>query len=282
MLRMKRIVLPTDFSAKSAVLAAHARILALQAGAEVVIVHVMRPFHLAVEGVDVPAAVVSDWYNEQKPRVEKQLHDFASIYFKDCPVRTVFREGEPAHEIIEAAKAEDADVIMLSTHGYGAFRRLLLGSIAAKVMHDSHIPVLTSAHVEFPEHETEQIETVLVAVDLSPRAPLMIAAAADLAKEFGAKLHVVHATPDEGDGASRYLDHAWREEVALRVQAALEEYLVEARAEAELHILSGNTSKVVAHVAEKTGAGLVVIGRHKSHGYDIVRHSPAPVLSLGQ
>jgi len=49
-----------------------------------------------------------------------------------------------------------------------------------------------------------------------------------------------------------------------------------------MHVLSGNTSQVVAQVAETVGANLVVIGRHKTHGYEIVRRSPAPVLSLGQ
>lgn len=282
MLKIKKIVVPTDFSSQSAMVAAHARVLGLQSGAEIVVAHVMRPFHLAVEGVDVPAHVVTEWYAEQKPRVEKQLADFAHIYFKDMNVRTVFAEGEPAREIIALAVREDADLIMISTHGYGAFRRFLLGSIAAKILHDSPVPVLTSTHVEAPASATEQLKTIVVAIDLNPRAPLVIANAAALAREFGATLHVVHATPDEGDGAARYLDHAWRDEIARKVAIEIETYIRQAHAEADtVHVISGKTEDVVKQVATETGADLVVIGRHHSHGYNIVRTAPAPVLSLG-
>ncbi|MBM3766480.1 MAG: universal stress protein [Acidobacteria bacterium] len=282
MLKIKKILVPTDFSSQSSMVAAHARVLALQSGAEVVVAHCMRPFHLAVEGVDVPAHVVTEWYAEQKPRIEKQLAEFANIYFKDMKVRTVFAEGEPAGEIIEVAKREEADLIMISTHGYGAFRRFLLGSIAAKILHDSPVPVLTSTHVDAPASATEQIRTIVVAVDLSPRSPLVIANAAALAREFGAKLHVVHATPDEGDGAARYLDHAWRDEIARKVAIEIETYIRQGHAEADtVHVISGKTEEVVKQVAGEVEADLVVIGCHHSHGYNIVRTSPAPVLSLG-
>ena len=145
MLTPKTIILPIDFSSRAAGVAAHARIMAKQYDATVIALHVMRPFQLAAEGVDVPSAAVLDWYTEQKPLLESQLEDFVKIYLPGCKVKTLFREGEPASEIIRVANEEKADLILISTHGYGPFRRFLLGSVAAKVLSDSHTPVLTAA-----------------------------------------------------------------------------------------------------------------------------------------
>ena len=58
MITLKTIILPVDFSTRAASVAAHARILAKQYGATIVALHVMRPFQLAAEGVDVPTAAV--------------------------------------------------------------------------------------------------------------------------------------------------------------------------------------------------------------------------------
>ena len=48
--------------------------------------------------------------------------------------------GEPAREIVDFAAANQVDLVMMPTHGYGPFRQLLLGSVAAKVLHDAHVP----------------------------------------------------------------------------------------------------------------------------------------------
>ena len=46
------------------------------------------------------------------------------------------------------AKANQIDLIMMPTHGYGRFRALLLGSVTAKVLHDADCPVWTAVHRE--------------------------------------------------------------------------------------------------------------------------------------
>lgn len=289
MLNLKTIILPVDFSTRSASAAAHARILAKQYGARIVAVHVMRPFQLAAEGVDVPSATVMDWYAQQRPLLESQLEEFARIYLKDGDVKLVFREGEPAAEIIRTAEEESGDVILISTHGYGPFRRFLLGSVAAKVLNDSHIPVLTGAHIETPADDAEHIRSVMVAVELDARIPKLLAAGAAIAKEFGAELHIVHASPDDGAGAAQYMDPTWRLEVAHRIQQQIEEDVAKTGIPAKVHVVSGEAAKVVRQVAEDVKADLVVLGRHldksllgrlRTHSYAIVREAPCPVLSM--
>lgn len=289
MITLTTIVLPVDFSTRSAGVAAHARILAKQFDATVVLVHVMRPFQLAAEGVDVPSAVVLDWYTQQKPLLLSKLEEFANIYLPHCRLKIVFREGEPATEIIRVAQEEDADVIMLPTHGYGPFRRFLLGSVASKVLSDSPVPVLTGTHIEIPKDEKQHIDSILVAVDLDERVPQLIEVGDNLAKQFKATLHVVHASPDDGAGAARYMDPTWRVDVAKRIQTQLEESVMAAGGTATVHVVAGEVAKVVRTVAEKVNADLVILGRHsdssllgrlRTNSYAIVREAPCPVLSV--
>ena len=51
-------------------------------------------------------------------------------------------EGEPADVIIEAAKNQKADLIVVGTHGRGATKRLVLGSVSSKLVHDAPCDVL--------------------------------------------------------------------------------------------------------------------------------------------
>ncbi|MGA8595805.1 MAG: universal stress protein [Bryobacteraceae bacterium] len=47
--------------------------------------------------------------------------------------------GDPAAAIVKCAQAEQVDLIMMPTHGYGPYRKFLLGSVTAKVLHDSDL-----------------------------------------------------------------------------------------------------------------------------------------------
>ena len=57
-------------------------------------------------------------------------------------VTRVLLRGDPAREIVEAAQFHNADLIVMSTRGEGVLYRLLLGSVTAKVLHESPVPDL--------------------------------------------------------------------------------------------------------------------------------------------
>ena len=151
--------------------------------------------------------------------------------------------GDPAFEIIEYAGKHSVDLIMMPTHGYGPFRSLLLGSVAAKVLHDAHCAVWTSAHTEDVAAHSD-IHNVLCAIDGSASVPL-IRSAGEIADKFAAKVHLFHA--------ENSVPSAVRE-------AALAE-------SADLVIISSGK-------AHKT------LGQLRSKAYTIIRDSPCPVLSL--
>ena len=68
--------------------------------------------------------------------------------FEGLRLRRVVYEGDPEAQIAAFAQAEDVQLIVMPTHGYGVFRRYLIGSVTAKVLHDVSCPVLTGAHID--------------------------------------------------------------------------------------------------------------------------------------
>ena len=62
---------------------------------------------------------------------------------RGVPVETEMAEGSPAREIIRTADRQDCDLIVMGTHGRGGLDRLLLGSVAEKVVRGAEIPVTT-------------------------------------------------------------------------------------------------------------------------------------------
>jgi len=95
-------------------------------------------------------------------------------------VTRMLLRGDPAHEIAEAARSHNAGLIIMATHGYWTLCRLLLGSVTAKVLHETQCPVLTGAHLEESESREFSIRRVL---ELSFQAQCF-PAGAELSKSF--------------------------------------------------------------------------------------------------
>jgi nucleotide-binding universal stress UspA family protein len=60
----------------------------------------------------------------------------------DAPVTTLYRRGEPSHEILAASAQVKADLIVMGSRGLGQIGGLILGSVSERVLHGAHIPVL--------------------------------------------------------------------------------------------------------------------------------------------
>jgi nucleotide-binding universal stress UspA family protein len=198
---------------------------------------------------------------------------------------------DPAVRIEEAAASWPADLIMMPTHGLGAFRRMLLGSVTAKVLHDLECPVWTSVHAEdAPPLEEIHCRSILRAVDLEHRSQAVLQWAAWFAAEHDADLSIVNATSPipaitTGSEAADTLlgttiDIA--EEGVARLKAAV-------NLDCPAMVRLGDPAAVVTAAAEDYRADLLIIGRHSGEGllgrlmdnaYSILRGSPCPVISI--
>ena len=84
----------------------------------------------------------------------------------------------------------------MPTHGYGPFRRFLLGSVTAKVLHDAICPVWTGPHMESaPDYSTVRFQNIVCVIDLGLHSREVLCWAGGFAREFGARLSIVHAIP---------------------------------------------------------------------------------------
>jgi nucleotide-binding universal stress UspA family protein len=128
MIHVKKILYPTDFSSYSNQAYLHAVALAENHGASLTIVYVFAP------GAD-------DTANGDRRFWRNQLEQIRPTN-PNIPVHHVFLEGDPAGEIVRYARDTSIDVIVLGTHGRTGVERLLMGSVAEKVMRDAPCSVL--------------------------------------------------------------------------------------------------------------------------------------------
>jgi universal stress protein A len=145
--RLKRILVPVDFSACSKKALAYAVPFAKQFGAEIVLTYVVQPVIPVPEmtAVDTTATLA-----QMREAGTSELEKLRLSIADEVKVATVLRIGHPAHEIVQAAAEADADLILLSTHGRTGLGRVFFGSVAEHVTRYAGCPVLT---VREREHE---------------------------------------------------------------------------------------------------------------------------------
>jgi nucleotide-binding universal stress UspA family protein len=137
MLAMRTILHPTDFSEQSTLAFGLACALARDHGARVVVVHVFHvPVAVYTEGGVPPAP--SD--REKEDLREELIRQHAA---PNVEIVHRFVEGTPVAEILQTARAEAADLIVMGTHGRRGLSRFFMGSVAEQVMRQATCPVLT-------------------------------------------------------------------------------------------------------------------------------------------
>lgn len=145
--KLKRVLVPVDFSDCSKKALAYAVPFAKQFGAEIVIIYVVQPYPPVPEmtAVDFDAILT-----QARKGGEGELAKLRESITDDVTIKTVLRVGRPDLEIVRAADELNADLILLSTHGRTGLGRVFLGSVAEHVTRYAHCPVLT---VREREHE---------------------------------------------------------------------------------------------------------------------------------
>ncbi|OAI48052.1 hypothetical protein AYO44_01220 [Planctomycetaceae bacterium SCGC AG-212-F19] len=151
MIDLKRILLPTDFSKYSQNALKYGAALADKFGAQLYLLHVVQNIGLLIpDMVNVTPPVMPS--SEQmgaavREALGKLVKDAGLEPFK---VEIAIREGSAFYEIIQFAKDQEIDLIVMGTHGHTGLAHVLLGSVTEKVVRKAPCPVLTVRH---PEHE---------------------------------------------------------------------------------------------------------------------------------
>jgi nucleotide-binding universal stress UspA family protein len=282
---IKKLLLPLDLEqTKLPVAVVHeAAALARHFQSEMLVLHVVKPLTFLGD-----SDTAGELLEQAVTREQENLSKCLGPVLDGKPFKRIVVKGNPASEILRIAREENIDLIVMPTHGYGAFEKFMLGSVTAKILHQSTCPVWTGAHLKDVPVGQFAIRNVLCAVDFGPLSSKAIRWAHEAATEFGAKLALAHVMPSMeiyGPGGYHVLADM-KNELVSSAKAQIAQIQQEMGIHAGVFIGSGNVAKVMGQAAKETKADLIVVGsrslagRFGDIGYGIIRESPVPVVSI--
>jgi nucleotide-binding universal stress UspA family protein len=303
MIEIRRILCPVDFSGYSRRALDHAIAIARWYEATVTALHVFSPAPVAAFG---PGPVVFEPIVLTTVGRDQLLADTkAFAETESAPgitIEAVVRDGNTAGEILEQATGMKADLLVIGTHGRSGFERLLLGSVAEKVLRKSNCPVMTvpRRHPDAVPAGPVLYKRILCPVDFSASSLHALKYAISMAQEADGQLTVLHVVGhdlqntadtgveyDAGMTIGNFLKE--REEVLRR---RLQEIIAGASefCSVESLITQGKPWREVLRVAAERQSDLIVMGVKGRGAADlwffgstaqhVVREASCPVLTL--
>jgi nucleotide-binding universal stress UspA family protein len=197
-------------------------------------------------------------------RLQRRLADV----FSPAPVTSQVRLGRAAPTVVEVARSRDASLIVVGTHGWTGLRHLAFGSVAETIARTAPQPVLTV------RAQRPALRRILMATDFGPASDTAWAGALDLAKIFGASLHLLHVVEDGflASGEEWYVETMpqIREQMMQEARGRLTR-MVQAQPAGNItcSALAGTPARTIAGVAEEFECDLIVMG---THGRNAVAH----------
>lgn len=141
---MKHIMVTTDFSELADKAIAPAAELAEKLGATLTLVHVLTSEKPPEPDPDAPYYKVAQRMYEADQELEAQIRENLQQRAGACPgdCKVAIARGGAVGGLLDLAKQEEADLIVISSQGRSGFKRILLGSVAEQLTRESPIPVL--------------------------------------------------------------------------------------------------------------------------------------------
>jgi universal stress protein A len=138
---IKKILAPTDFSPASQKALKYALRFAHDFGSELTLLHVLEP---AVSLAFADTTASPAFSKAEIADAEQSLRTLIKSVrgAGAAGVRSTIRTGVATHEIVEAAKELDVDLVVIATHGYTGWKHFAIGSTAARVARAAPCPVL--------------------------------------------------------------------------------------------------------------------------------------------
>jgi nucleotide-binding universal stress UspA family protein len=297
----RNILFPTDFTPHARSALKYAAAFARNEGGRVVLFSVQTsqvPDNLMSLSPEVIAAEELQWLSQLRSEVSDLLAD---PLFAGLEVEPVIVDGEPAHEIANAVRDYDIDLVTVVTHGRRGLSRALWGSTAEEIIAEAPCPVLTirPPQHDFVEHQGQQtriaLDRILLATNFRPSSIAATNVALELARATSATLHAVYVIGDYFEQISVMFPEGGRSALS-RMRAEVEDrmqtFAREDEATVSTHIAEGRPYAEIVRLAAETDADLIVIGTsvHASLfggapvlGSEIervVRNAPCPVLCV--
>lgn len=296
MVEIRRILCPVDFSEASRHALQHAVAIARWYQSQVIAVHVVHAYPLPPPPIlfaelSHSASAVPD-YQSREAELRAWL---APAHGAGVKTDIVLDEGNPTACIIEHAKSRQADLIVMGTHGLSGFERLMLGSVAEKVLRKAPCPVMTVPPASVTTAKVPYAR-LLCPVDFSESSLAALRFASSLAEEADARLtilHVIDWPADEDLLVGRFDSSEFRQVVEQQARERLEALVthdMRTWCKPATKMGHGKPYRQVLETADQEASDLIVIGVRGRNPLDltlfgsttnqVVRQATCPVLTL--
>jgi nucleotide-binding universal stress UspA family protein len=271
-----RILFPVDFSPSCASMAPFVQKAATLFRSSVTLLHVCDV--MSRNGFELYVRSPQEIAETHLCVAQGELESFLASEFPQATCRRILRSGEAVAEIMDVARTEDIDLIIMPTHA-GQFRRLVLGSTTAEVLAQADCPVLTTKHAETIVPTPMEHRVWVCAVSLSCDSERILTFASRAAATAGAKLSVIHVI--DAHDPIEAVEKSARRRMAKLVQRV--------GWEGEIKIAVGSRKQALLEAAQTCDADLMVLGRTLGSGlfdqnhtlsYELIRDAPCPVVSV--
>jgi nucleotide-binding universal stress UspA family protein len=188
-------------------------------------------------------------------------------------VHTV-QQADVARSIIEHAAEHQIDLVVLCAHGRGGWRDVIVGNIAQQVISGGTTPVLFISPEKSGNAPTYVCRKILLPLDGTPHHEPALPVAKEMARVFGAAIHLVNVVPTVGTlsgeraGAGTMLPNAMSEILELAQRGAVEyvqgvvKGLIEDGLQVSAQVARGEPAAAILHAEKSAGADLVLLATH--------------------
>jgi nucleotide-binding universal stress UspA family protein len=253
------LLVPLDGTPLSEKILPDAQLLARSFGATLELLHV-------IETTDVPESGARDIERDARLYLERIAASLTDTPVTQCHILP----GNPAEVIVDTAAADRQTLIAMATHGYSLLQRLLVGSVATKVVQVATNPVLlVPVRGETTATEPPGFENIIAPLDGSPLAEKVLPEVSALSRRLETNVILLRAYDPQFPGTTIRM-HEVAEIVHDAAQVYLEDKVRQLRDDGlenvSCEVLRGRPAAEIAEYARATPRSLIVIGSHGHSG----------------
>jgi len=273
---IKRILIPYDFSETAALSLEHAVFMAKLLKADIYLLHILESvsftsaFGAAFGNVDKKLESES---NTKLDEIGKQIHMNNGI-----TVKSITEVGRIYRKIVDVAKRENIDIIIMGTHGVSGYKKFNVGTNTSKVVEEAACPVISvqthSKKIGFKK--------IVLPIDNSPQSRQKVSYALAVAHSYGSHICIAGLIDFSNEDNKRMFK--------LKVDQ-VEEWLLQHGVSVEKKFVEGdNLAKMTMQTAEELDADLIVIMTEQepsitgfflgTYATQVVNHSKIPVMAV--
>ncbi len=275
---IERILFPVDFSQSCVAIAPFVKRAATIFQSRVSLLYVCDL--ASHNGFELYLRSVQEIAEEHWSVALRKLDSFLESDFPISSCARILRSGDTVEQIATVAKTDGFDLIVMPTHA-GRFRRILLGSTAAKVLDDVDCPVLTAEHTKVIVPKPLKHRKWLCALAINEDSERVLGFANHAASASGAELSLIHVLPNSMSAKADGIDEERECRRIAELQGAV-------GSDATLHITRGPVKDALLEAARQTSSDVLIVGRSQSGSlgrlrdltYGVIRDAPCPVLSV--